>query len=78
MPLVDGRQANIVLVGPRNNPKGAVLVMPPQGNGPLPTLPLTEGLELLHPEAVIDIFAMQERAFGEAGLESPFESDKSP
>jgi len=71
--LLDGRQANVVLVGPRENPKGATLVLPAEGGGPVRALPLAEGIELLHPETVIDIICMQERVYGETDLESPFE-----
>jgi hypothetical protein len=70
--FVDGQRGNIVLVGPRNNPKGATLVLPAASAGQLQTEPLADGLERLTAEAVIDIVCMQERVFGKSGLESPF------
>lgn len=72
----DGRPGNVVLVGPRANPKGATLVLPPEGGGQLKTLPLREGVSLLHPATVVEIICMQERVFGESGLMSPFEASE--
>lgn len=69
--FADGRHANVVLVGPRQNTKAATLVLPAEAGEGVRTLPLVEGLDLLHPETVIDVVCMQERVFGQAGLEPP-------
>ena len=71
--LLDGRQANIVLVGSRENPKGATLVVPGEGGGPVSALPLADAVNLLHPQQVIDIICMQQRVYGDLGLDSPFD-----
>lgn len=73
----DGRPGNVVLVGPKENPKGATLVLPPEGGGALKTLSLAEGLALLRPGAAVDIICMQERVFGTTGLEAPFAAGTS-
>jgi len=71
---VNGQQGNVVLVGPREHPKGATLVLPAQGESAIRTMPFAEGLALLRPETVVDILCIQERVFGQAGFSSPFGS----
>jgi len=70
--LTDGRAANVVLVGSRQNAKGAVLLVP-GSQGQVQTLPLSSGLEFLHPQHVVDVLLLQERAFGPSGLVPPKE-----
>lgn len=69
--LVDGRQANVVCVGSRENPKGAVLVLPEEETGQVQTMQLSSGLERLYPCHVLEVLCMQERAFGKSGLHPP-------
>ena len=71
--LSDGRRGNIVLVGPRANPRGAVLVLPEDKEGKVTTTPISAGYEMLDPQQLIEIQCMQERAFGKTGLTPPQE-----
>ena len=66
----DGRRGNAVIVGPRENPKGVLLVFAGAG-GALDSVPLANQLDQLAPGHVIDILCMQERLFGDRGLERP-------
>ncbi len=75
--LLDGNRGNVVLVGPRDNPKGASLVLPGEEGGKVRAVPLMEGVGLLHPQVVVDIICTQERVFGELGLDSPFDTAES-
>lgn len=69
----DGRKATVVLVGARNNPKGAALVLSSEGaDQGVSTQPIAQCLHLLSAQQVIDIVTMQERVFGNSGLASPF------
>lgn len=61
--LRDGRTGNAVVVGPRDNPKGAVLLVAAQDSGEPESIPLQEAVELLRPDNVIDILGMQARLF---------------
>ena len=61
--LQDGREANVVLVAGRDNPKGAMIIAPANGGSPEP---LHSYLALLTPEQVIDILCAQECRFGTA------------
>jgi hypothetical protein len=61
--LGDGNAANIVLLGGRDNPKGAVLVTAARGGSPEKRV-LGGVLELLSPRQAIEILCMQQRAFG--------------
>ncbi len=70
MTLRDGRKGNVVVVAPRKNPKGAVLVMP-KGAGEVLAVPISEALALLKPSTVVDVLCLQERAFGASGLTPP-------
>ena len=69
--LVDGRKGKAVVVGARENPKGASLVIAAAGGGEPERVPLADATDLISPEALIDILCTQERAFGSAGLEPP-------
>lgn len=72
MSLVDGRKGNVVIVGPRENPRGVALILPASEAGQKPeTVFLAEGAELLSAEQTIDIRCMQERLHGLSGLEPP-------
>ena len=63
-----------MLVGARSNPKAAVLVVPAQEAGKIQTIPLSAGLDSLHPQTLVDILSMQERIFGKSGLTLPLET----
>lgn len=70
--LLDGRAARVVLIGPRDNPKGAVLVIPSTNGGKqVETLALSDAAELLHPACVVETMSRQERVFGNSGLPAP-------
>ena len=73
--LPDGRRGNVVLVGGRNNPKGAAIVLPGDGGGAPQTLPFAENAGLLHPQQAAELVCMQERAFGTGGLPRPTDLD---
>lgn len=68
--LTDGRRAKAVLVAPRGNPKGAAVVYAGEDGG-LVKLILSDALDRLTPEQVMDILCTQERAFGTTGLPEP-------
>ncbi len=76
--LLDGKEGNAVLVGPRRNPRGAVLVFPGGHDSEVQTVPLSAGLELLRPAQVAEVVCMQERAFGAGDLPLPHESGSQP
>lgn len=66
--LANGRRGQVVVVGPRDNPKGASLVVASaSGNEPV-TVPLSETLTHIRPKELIEILAAQERCFGSSGL----------
>lgn len=69
--LRDGRHGSVVLVAPRSNAKGATLLLPGDGSGKPDMLPLQQGRDLLRPEDLVQILAMQERLFGSSGLPRP-------
>lgn len=69
--LVDGVPARVVLIGPRNNPKGAAVVVPVQGPEKVKTFRLDEVVDRLTPQDVVEILCMQERFFGASGLSAP-------
>lgn len=73
--FMDGRRGNVVLVGPRENPKGAVAVVPGGEGEPPATHLLTDALNLLHPQQLTEVVCMQERAFGGFRLPAPVELD---
>lgn len=69
--FINGIRANVVLVGPGTNPKGAALLVPaPEGAKPKTVL-LADAVAILHPRNIIEILCMQERAFGSRGLPPP-------
>jgi hypothetical protein len=72
--LADGRHANVVLVGARDNPKGAVLVLPGETVGQVQTEPLQSAWVRLRPDHALGVLCMQERAFGKNGLKAPTET----
>ena len=69
MSLLDGRVGNVVLVGPRSNPKGAVVVLPGGNSGSMETLPFADVTDGLHPATIVEVLAAQERAFGTSRLQ---------
>ena len=66
--LLDGREGRIVLVGSRDNPKGAMLVLLAEGAGGAQAVALSQALSALHPRQVVEVLCAQERAFGASGL----------
>ena len=64
----------MVLVGARDNSKGAVLVLPGEGTGQVQALPLQSGWAWLQPGQALDVLCMQERIFGKSGLAPPKET----
>lgn len=66
--LRNGSEGKVVLVGPRDNPKGAMVVLAAGDAGGAQAIPLMDALKLMHPRQVVDILCAQERAFGESGL----------
>ena len=63
-----GTGARVVLVGARNNPKGAVLIVPTAVANQAEKVALSAGLLRLSVRAVIDILCAQERQFGKSAL----------
>jgi hypothetical protein len=70
--LRDGREGRAVLVGSRDNPKGAMLVLPGEGSGDAQAIEFSDAVHLLLPRDVVELLCAQERAFGASGL-SPLE-----
>ncbi len=68
--LTDGRQGNVGMVGGRGNQRGIAGVLPGTGSGggALDTKMLTEVVDLLTPDQMVEILCMQERAFGGCDL----------
>jgi hypothetical protein len=71
----DGRCGNVVLVGARENPKGAVVVVPGEEGGAPGTLLFADAVSFLYPQQIVELLCMQERAFGAHHLPSPAEMD---
>lgn len=69
--LVDGRGASVALVGPRQNTKGAALIMKASEGDEFDTITLKDAVALLSPEQVVDIICSQERIYGSSGLTTP-------
>ena len=61
----------VVIVGARDNPKNAVILSSSGGGGALQKVPVSDSLDRLSPEQVVDIMCMQERVYGSGGLEAP-------
>ncbi len=66
--MSDGRVGSVVLVGPRANSKGAIMVLPSDDSGSMKTLPFADVVDALPPATVVEVLAAQERAFGNSGL----------
>ncbi len=66
--LTDGQAAKIVLVGPRSEPKGAMLVIPAPDGQSVATVSVGEAHERLSREQLIDVLCAQERSFGANAL----------
>jgi len=66
--LRDGREGKVVLVGSRDNPKGAMLVLPSEDGQGAQALALQDCVRFLHPRYLVDILCAQERTFGSSGL----------
>lgn len=66
--LTTGQHGKVVIVGQRENPKGAVIVLGGSGGGVMDAKPVDAHLDHLSPAAVAEIIWMQERVFGSAGL----------
>ena len=58
----------MVIVGPRENPKGAIIVLGGEGGGVMDAKPVATHLDHLTPATVAAIVCTQERVFGAAGL----------
>lgn len=69
--LTDGRQANAVIVGPRDNPRGAALVLPAEDGSEAEMVLLSQGAALIDAQQMVDIICMQERLHGSSGLTPP-------
>ena len=69
--LPDGRTGRIVLMAPRSNPKGAVVVLPIEGSNEVESLPMSDHIDSLEPKVVMEILCMQERIFGPTPLPKP-------
>ena len=66
--LTTGQHGKVVIVGPRENPKGAIIVLGGEGGGVMDAKPLDAHLDHLAPATVAEIVCTQERVFGAAGL----------
>lgn len=69
--LADGRAGMVVVVGPRDNAKGAVIVAPKDGVKGGDKLAFAQGAALLKQTDAIEILVMQERLHGNSGLKPP-------
>lgn len=69
--LPGGRAGKAVVVGPREHPKGAMIVYPDQQTGEVKKAPLTAFVEHLPPWELLEVYCMQERIFGGSGLNPP-------
>lgn len=69
--LTTGQMGRVVIVGPRENPKGAVVVIAGGAGGTVDTQPVEAHMDRLPPAVVAEIVCMQERAFGASGLPKP-------
>lgn len=66
--LTTGQRGKVVLVGARENPKGAVVVIAAPGGNSVDTRPFQDHVNHLSPATVAEVLCMQERLFGAAGL----------
>lgn len=76
--FLDGARGNVVLAGGRNNPKGAVFLLPAGSAGKVKTVPFADAFHLLSSAAIVDVLCIQERAFGDSGLTPPPETPGEP
>jgi hypothetical protein len=74
VPLSDGTEAKAVIVGPRDNPKGAVLVLPAGEDNQVSAAPLASCLDRIDPKTLVEILCAQERQFGSSDLPTVIES----
>lgn len=63
--LTDGRSGTAVIVGPRNHPKGASLIVADE-SGQASNVPLRNTPDLVGVQDMIDILGMQEQTFRSA------------
>lgn len=68
--LEGGLQASLVIVAGASNPNGAVLVIK-EPSGESTTLSFPEATAKLRPGDIIELYCMQERAFGERAFPHP-------
>ncbi|HRK33876.1 MAG TPA: hypothetical protein PLJ47_04705 [Candidatus Hydrogenedentes bacterium] len=68
--LTNGQRGRCVLLGPRENPKGAVIVLAGTGSA-AETKPVQSCVDDLGPALLVEILCMQERMFGASGLPAP-------
>jgi hypothetical protein len=66
----DGRSARMVLVGPRDHPKGAMVVVATASEA-ADVMPLSQAVPLLAAQQIIEALCMQERVFGDSALDPP-------
>jgi hypothetical protein len=69
--LPGGRTGKVVVVGPRELPKGAMIVYPDQATGTVQKAELDVFVEHLPPWELLEVYCMQERIFGSSGLNPP-------
>ena len=66
--LKDGARGRIVLVGPRSDPEGAMVVVLGKDGASVESVPFAKVLDKTPPAAVVKILCAQERQFGESRL----------
>jgi hypothetical protein len=66
--LTTGQRGKVVLVGARENPMGAVIVLAGASGGAVDSKPVEAHLDRLSPTVVAEVICMQERLFGAASL----------
>jgi hypothetical protein len=66
--LTDGVEGRVVLVGPRSDPEGAMVVLIGREPGSVESLPLSAVLDRISPETAVSILCAQERHFGDGAL----------
>lgn len=68
---VDGLKGSAVIVGGRDNARGAVLVLPPSEGAEPESATIADASDRLSPDQIIDIACMQERLHGASGMDPP-------
>ena len=68
--LLDGRQAKVIVVAGRENPKGVALLQPSPDGTTQVLLPVTEFASVPAGD-YIEILLLQERVFGNSDLPAP-------